>query len=84
MSREYEFPNLMLLDLGPKQVLVIVSIHVSLRTQMGYLLLDDMETSPHQNDKKNRQWTPRHLFYLPLGIAFYFEMRCRMSTIGML
>jgi hypothetical protein len=26
MSREYEYPNLMLLDLGPKQVLVIVSI----------------------------------------------------------
>jgi hypothetical protein len=84
MSREYEYPNLMLLDLGPKQVLVIVSIHVSLRTPTGYLLPNDMETSPHQNDKTNRQWTPRHLFYLPLGIAFYFEMRRRMSTMGML
>jgi hypothetical protein len=52
---KYEYPNLMLLDLGPKQVLVIVSIHVSLRTPTGYLLPDDMETSPHQNDKTNRQ-----------------------------
>jgi hypothetical protein len=84
MSREYEYPNLMLLDLGPKQVLVIVSIHVSSRTPTGYLLPDDMETSPHQNDKTNRQWTPWHLYYLPLGIAFYFEMRHRMSTMGML
>jgi hypothetical protein len=33
----------MLLNLGPKQVLVIVSIHVSLRTPTGYLLPDDME-----------------------------------------
>jgi hypothetical protein len=84
MSREYEYPNLMLLDLGPKQVLVIVSIHVSSRTPTGYLLSDDMETSPHQNDKINRQWTPQHLFYLPLGIAFYFEMHRQMSTMGML
>jgi hypothetical protein len=84
MSREYEYPNHMLLDLGTKQVLVIVSIHVSLRTPTGYLFPDYMETSPHQNDKTNRQWTPRHLFYLPLGIAFYFEMHCRMSTMGML
>jgi hypothetical protein len=84
MSREYEYPNLMLLDLGPKQVLVIVSIHVSLRTPTGYLMPYDMETSPHQNDNINRQWTPQHLFYLPLGIAFYFEMRRRMYTMGML
>jgi hypothetical protein len=84
MSREYEYPNLMLLDLGPKKVLVIVSIHVSSRTPTGYLLPDDMETSPHQNDKTNKQWTPQHLFYLPLGIYFYFEMRRRMSTMGML
>jgi hypothetical protein len=74
----------MLIDLGPKQVLVIVSIRVSLRTPMGYLLPNDMETVPHQNDKTNRQWTPRHLFYLPLGIAFYFEMRRQMSTMVML
>jgi hypothetical protein len=66
MSHEYEYPNLMLLDLGPKKVLVIVSIYVLLRTPMGYLLPDDMEISPHQNDKTNRQWTPRYLFYLPL------------------
>jgi hypothetical protein len=84
MSYEYEYPNLMLPNLGPKQVLVIVSIHVSLRTPTGYLLPDDMETNPHQNDKTNRQWLPRHLFYLPLSIAFYFEMCRRMSTIGML
>ena len=81
---KYEYPNLMLLCLGPKQVLVIVSIRVSLRMPMGYLLPDDKETSPHQNDKTNRQWTPQHLFYLPLSIAFYFEMRHRMSTTGML
>jgi hypothetical protein len=47
----------MLIDLGPKQVLVIVSIRVSLRMPTGYLLPDDMETIPHQNDKTNRQWT---------------------------
>jgi hypothetical protein len=74
----------MLVDLGPKQVLVIVSIRVSLRTPMGYLLPDVMETVPHQNDKTNRQWTPRHLFYLPLDIAFYFEMRRQMSTMVIL
>jgi hypothetical protein len=74
----------MLIDLGHKQVLVIVSIRVSLRTPMGYLLPDDMEIVPHQNDKTNRQWTPRHLFYLPPGIAFYFEMHRRMSTMVML
>jgi hypothetical protein len=74
----------MLIDLGPKQVLVIVSLHVSSRTPTGYPLPDDMETSAHQNDKTNRQWTPRHLFHLPLHITFYFEMRCRMSTMGML
>jgi hypothetical protein len=74
----------MLIDLGPKQVLVTVSIHVSLRMPTGYLLPDDMETVPHQNDKTNRQWTSRHLFYLPLGIAFYFELRRRMSTMVML
>jgi hypothetical protein len=74
----------MLIDLGPKQILVIVSIRASLRTPTGYLLPDDMETVPHQNDKTNRQWTPRHLFYLSLGIAFYFEMRRRMSSMVML
>jgi hypothetical protein len=74
----------MLINLGSKQVLVIVSIHVSSRTPMGYLLPDDIETSPHQNDKTNRQWTPRHLLYLPFGIAFYFEMHRQMSTLGML
>jgi hypothetical protein len=84
MSREYEYPNRMLLDLGPKQVLVIVSIHVSSRTPMGYLLPEDMEAFPYQNDRTKRQWTPRYFFYLPLGIAFYFEMRRRMSTLVML
>jgi hypothetical protein len=74
----------MLIDLGPKQVLVIVSIRVSLRTPTGYLLPDDMEIVPHQNDKTNRQWTPRQLFYLPLGIAFYFEMRRQMSIMVIL
>jgi hypothetical protein len=32
---KYEYPNLILLDLGPKQVLVIVSMHVSSRTTNG-------------------------------------------------
>jgi hypothetical protein len=55
-----------------------------LRTPTGYLLPDDMEAFPYQNYRTNRQWTPRHLFYLPLGIAFYFEMRHRMSTMVIL
>jgi hypothetical protein len=38
MSREYEYPNRMLLDLGPKQVLVIESIHVSSRMPTGYMI----------------------------------------------
>jgi hypothetical protein len=54
MSLEYKYLNRMLLDLGPKQVLVIVSIHVSLGMPMGYLLPDDMEAFPYQNDKTNR------------------------------
>jgi hypothetical protein len=75
----------MLIDLGPKQVLVIVSIRVSSRRPKGYLFPDDMETSPHQNDKTKRQWTPRHLFYLPMGIDFfYFEMHRRMSIMGIM
>jgi hypothetical protein len=55
MSLEYEYLNRMLLDLGPKQVLVTVSIHVSSGTPTGYLLPDDMEAFPYQNDKTNRQ-----------------------------
>jgi hypothetical protein len=55
MSLAYENLNRMLLDLGPKQVLIIVSIHVSSRTPTGYLLPDDMEAFPYQNDKTNRQ-----------------------------
>jgi hypothetical protein len=55
MSLEYEYLNRMLLDLSPQQVLVIVSIHVSSRMPMGYLLPDDMEAFPYQNDKTNRQ-----------------------------
>jgi hypothetical protein len=54
MSLEYEYLNHMLLDLDPKQVLVIVSILVSSRTPMGYLLPDDMETLPYQNGNTNR------------------------------
>jgi hypothetical protein len=55
MSREYEYLNRMLLDLGPMQVLVIVSIHVASRMPTGYLLPEDMEAFPYQNDKTNRQ-----------------------------
>jgi hypothetical protein len=74
----------MLLDLGPKQVLIIVNIHVSSRTPTGYLLPDDMEQA---HTKMTRQIDNGHLgnlFYLPFGIAFYFGMRHRMSTMGML
>jgi hypothetical protein len=53
MFLEYEYLNRMLLNLGPKQVLVIVSIHVSSRTPTGYLLSDDMEAFSYENDKKN-------------------------------
>jgi hypothetical protein len=53
MSREYEYPNHA--TRGPKQVLVIISIHVSSITPMGYRLPDDMEAFPYQNDKTNRQ-----------------------------
>jgi hypothetical protein len=55
---KYEYPNLMLLDLGPKQVLVIVSIHVSSRTPMGYLFPDDMEQA---HIKMTRQIGNEHL-----------------------
>jgi hypothetical protein len=81
---KYEYPNLMLLDLGPKQALVIVSICVSSRTANGVPPARWHGTSPHQNDKTNRQWTPRHLFLFTIGITFYCEMRRRMSTMGML
>jgi hypothetical protein len=42
---------------------------------MGYLLPDDMEQA---HTKMTRQTDNGHLgnlFYLPFGIAFYFEMR---------
>jgi hypothetical protein len=58
MSLEYEYLNRLLLDLGPKQVLVIVSIHVPSRTPMGYLLPDDMEAS---RIKMTRQTDNEHL-----------------------
>jgi hypothetical protein len=51
MSLEYEYLNCMLLDLGPKQVLVIVSIHVLSRMPTRYLLPEDMEAFPYQNYK---------------------------------
>jgi hypothetical protein len=62
---KYEYPNLMLLDLGPKQVVVIVSIHVSSRTPMGYLLLDYMEQA---HIKMTRQTDNEHL-----GISFIYH-----------
>jgi hypothetical protein len=73
----------MLLDLGPKQVLVIISIYVSSKTPTGYLLPDDMEQA---HIKMTRQTGNEHLasFLFTMGIAFYCEMRRRMSTIGML
>jgi hypothetical protein len=55
MSLEYEYLNRMPLNLGPKKVLVIVSIYVSSRIPIGYLLPDDMEAFPYKNDKTNRQ-----------------------------
>jgi hypothetical protein len=54
---KYEYPNLMLLDLGPKQVLVIISINVSLKMPTGYLLPDDMEQA---HMKMTRQTDNEH------------------------
>jgi hypothetical protein len=73
----------MLLDLGPKQVLVIVSIHVSSRTPTGYLLPDDIEQA---HITMTRQTDNEHLASLlfTIGIAFYCEMRHQISTMGML
>jgi hypothetical protein len=62
---KYEYPNLMLLDLGPKQVLVIISIHVSSRMPTGYLLPDDMEQT---HIKMIRQTDNEHL-----GISFIYH-----------
>jgi hypothetical protein len=62
---KYEYSNLMLLDLGPKQVLVIVRIHVSSRTPTGYLLSDDMEQA---HIKMTRQTDNEHL-----GISFIYH-----------
>jgi hypothetical protein len=55
MSHEYEYLNRMLLDLGPKQVFIIVSIHVSSRMPTGYLLPDDIEAFAYQNYRTNKQ-----------------------------
>jgi hypothetical protein len=62
---KYEYPNLMLLYLGPKQVLVIVSIHVSSKTPTEYLLPDDMEQA---HIKMTRQTDNEHLV-----ISFIFH-----------
>jgi hypothetical protein len=62
---KYDYPNLMLLDLGPKQVLVIVSIHVSSRTPTGYLLHDVMEQA---HIKMIRQTDNEHL-----GVSFIYH-----------
>jgi hypothetical protein len=62
---KYEYPNLMLLDLGPKQVLVILRIHVSSRMPTGYLLPDDMEQT---QIKRTRQTYNEHL-----GISFIYH-----------
>jgi hypothetical protein len=56
----------MLIDLGPKQVLVIISIHVSSRTPTGYLLPDDME---QVHIKMTRQIDNEHL-----GISFIYHL----------
>jgi hypothetical protein len=72
----------MLIDLGPKQVLVIVNIHVSSRRGTPCPM-----TWKLAHIKMTRQIDNAHLgisFYLPFGIAFYFEMHRRMSTMGML
>jgi hypothetical protein len=78
---KYEYPNLMLLDLGPKQVIVIVSIYVSSRMPTGYLLPDDMEQA---HIKMTRQTDNEHLniSLFTIGIAFYCEMHRQMSTMG--
>jgi hypothetical protein len=68
---KYEYPNLMLLDLGPKQVLIIISIHVSSRTPTGYLLPDYIEQA---HIKMTRQTDNEHLVisFIYHGYSFLF------------
>jgi hypothetical protein len=81
---KYEYPNLMLLCLGPKQVLVIVSLHVSSRTA------NRVPPCPMTWNKPTSKWQDKQTMntltslLFTIGIAFYFEMRCRMFTMGML
>jgi hypothetical protein len=81
---KYEYRNLMLLCLGPKQVLVIVSIHISSRTANGVPpcpMTWNKPTSKWQ-DKQTMNTSASLLF--TICIAFYFEIRRRISTKGML
>jgi hypothetical protein len=75
---KYEYSNLMLLDLGPKQVLVIVSIHVSSRTPIGYLLPDDMEQA---HIKMTRQTDNEHLDISFIYHWYSFLLRDMLSNV---
>jgi hypothetical protein len=77
---KYEYPNLMLLDLGPKQVLVIVSIHVSSRMPTGYLLPDDIEQA---HIKMTRQIDNEHLHISFIYHWYSFLLWDALSNVPM-
>jgi hypothetical protein len=81
---KYKYPNLMLLCLGPKQVIVIVSIHVSSRTANGVppCPMTWNEPTSKWQDKQTMNTSTSLLF--TICIVFYFEMRRRMFTMDML
>jgi hypothetical protein len=81
---KYEYPNLMLLDLESQAS----SCHCKYaciieNRQRGTSVPDDMEQAHIKMTGKQTMNTSASLLFT-IGIAFYFEMRCRMSTMGML
>ena len=56
----------MLLNFGPRQVLVIVSICISLRTANGVPLAHDTGAIPYQNDKAtdNEHLSDLFIYYM--------------------
>jgi hypothetical protein len=68
----------------PSKALVIVSIHVSSRTAIG------VPPCPMTWNKPTSKWQDKQTMntltslLFTICLAFYFEMRRRMSTIGML
>ena len=83
MPLAIEYPHLMLLNLGSKRVLVIVSICVSSRTATrGTSCPMAQEFFPYQNDKINRQWASHQFFLFTICIAFYWGMLHIMLIMG--